>query len=116
MSIAENVASGMDLLDEEYPGWEELIDLDTLDLSSDCGCILGQLYDDKALQAEGATFSPYEYALFALEIAEDEEVELGFFAPGRWTGPDCTLDWTGLRDEWVRQIKARLAVRELVSA
>ena len=37
------VARGAALLDRERPGWPERIDLDTLQLSSACFCIRGQL-------------------------------------------------------------------------
>ena len=39
------VEAGAALLDRELgPGWEDRIDLDTLELSSTCGCVLGQLH------------------------------------------------------------------------
>lgn len=38
------VKQGMELLDRDRPGWEDLIWIDVLDLASSCGCILGQVY------------------------------------------------------------------------
>lgn len=41
-SLPKNVVRGAEFLDENLPGWEKKIDLETLDLSSTCGCVLGQ--------------------------------------------------------------------------
>jgi hypothetical protein len=43
-SPAERVARGAALLDREYPGWHQRIDLSVLDLANSCRCILGQVY------------------------------------------------------------------------
>lgn len=40
------IACGMALLDERRPGWRDEIDVKTLDLGSECNCILGQLDGD----------------------------------------------------------------------
>ena len=40
----ERVTKGHQWLDQNYPGWKEKIDLDTLELSSCLNCVLGQLY------------------------------------------------------------------------
>ena len=42
--LAERVAAGAALLDERAPGWRAKIDLAVLDLDSDSGCILGQVF------------------------------------------------------------------------
>lgn len=42
--IPEEVKAGMELLDQEVPGWREKIDLDSLDLSDCYECILGQVF------------------------------------------------------------------------
>jgi hypothetical protein len=43
-AIAERVAAGAAWLDEHRPGWVDRINLDTLDLSDTCKCVLGQEY------------------------------------------------------------------------
>jgi hypothetical protein len=43
-TAADNVRRGAELLDRVQPGWADRIDLDRLDLGSDCECVLGQLY------------------------------------------------------------------------
>lgn len=44
--INDRVARGADLLSEKRPGWYDLINLDTLDISSVADCVLGQTYGD----------------------------------------------------------------------
>lgn len=43
MTPAEQVANGAQMLDQYWPGWYDLIDLDTLDISECSACICGQL-------------------------------------------------------------------------
>lgn len=43
-SVAERVAAGAAYLDQHQPGWDAQIDLDRLNISSACDCVLGQLY------------------------------------------------------------------------
>ena len=45
----ENVARGIELLDQKMPGWAAKIDLDILRMSSCHVCILGQLYTEYGL-------------------------------------------------------------------
>lgn len=42
--LAERVQRGAKLLDEKSPGWAAKVALDRLDMFSDCGCVLGQIY------------------------------------------------------------------------
>lgn len=41
--MTTRIERGATLLDEREPGWEQRIDLDRLDMSSTCDCVLGQL-------------------------------------------------------------------------
>jgi hypothetical protein len=41
--VAERVAAGAQLLDEQVPGWYRQIDTSTLDMADGCNCICGQL-------------------------------------------------------------------------
>lgn len=43
-AVEARVARGAALLDEKHPGWDRLIDLETLDMTSGTRCVLGQLY------------------------------------------------------------------------
>lgn len=43
IDYAARVAKGAALLDEKRPGWERLIDLDTLDVRSGYSCVTAQL-------------------------------------------------------------------------
>lgn len=44
--VAERVAAGAAYLDDREPGWWERIDMDRLDMSAECLCVLGQLATD----------------------------------------------------------------------
>jgi hypothetical protein len=48
----ERVARGAAYLDRHVPGWVDIIDLSQLNLSSQCGCVLGQLEGDFSLAIE----------------------------------------------------------------
>jgi hypothetical protein len=62
MPIAERVSNGARWLDENFPGWMDRIDLDTLDLSSSESCICGQVFEKQAVQAQmsGRVFHEYD--------------------------------------------------------
>jgi hypothetical protein len=92
------IAAGMALLDAEMPGWEDCIDLRTLDLGSCTRCVVGQLFD----------------------VKEDERLwegyrALGVAAPRRY---GFSLDWDlgyratygGLTRAWKRAIRQRRRV------
>lgn len=42
IDYTEQIKNGVKWLDENSPGWEHKIDLDTLDVNQPCRCILGQ--------------------------------------------------------------------------
>lgn len=44
-SVAERVAAGAALLDQQLPGWEDMVFPDRLRMQSCDRCVLGQLYD-----------------------------------------------------------------------
>jgi hypothetical protein len=44
--IQKRVTAGAALLDEKMPGWYKKIDLDSLELSDERHCVLGQLFDE----------------------------------------------------------------------
>ena len=47
----DRVARGAAYMDENYPGWERKINLDTLDIQDGCKCILGQATPEGYLDA-----------------------------------------------------------------
>lgn len=61
------VHNGINLLDEQEPGWRDLIDLDTLDVSDCTQCVLGQVYGhyvtgENRLDIHGGDVTLYGFA------------------------------------------------------
>lgn len=94
-SYAERVRNGAAFLDRELPGWHQDIDLDRLELSSSCDCVLGQLWGDC-----------YEDAVSDMCLEEDQSWEMGFVAPLGYndTNPNPYY-WLTLR--WRQEIRRR---------
>jgi hypothetical protein len=92
-TVAECVAAGVALLDERRPGWEQLIDLERLNLGSSCRCILGQLW-------AGAPGNPYERGRDAIGLVWPATIRYGFDAGSPY-------DYEALTGEWCRVITAR---------
>ena len=94
-TIEERVQSGMGILDINFPGWEERIDLETLDLE-DCElCVLGQQYGN-------FTEGYLRLGLNWLNVA----AESGFNAGDEV--PDLDAEYEDLTEEWFTQIRGRL--------
>lgn len=85
----ECVAAGAAYLDDTNPGWWRRINLDRLDLSSTCRCILGQL--------DGDYLDAVEHRGLAYQGPTPEE--LGFLAP--------VHEAHALTDTWRELITAR---------
>lgn len=64
-----HVQRGMMLLDEERPGWEDELDLGTLNVADPHNCVLGQLYGE------------YQEGKDALGLSLGEAINHGFVAP-----------------------------------
>lgn len=43
-TMLEDIARGVELLDETVPGWDSRIDVETLNIASPVKCVLGQLF------------------------------------------------------------------------
>lgn len=73
MRLPPNVGRGVALLDEHNPDWREHVDSHSLNMSSSCGCVLGQVYGS------------YDAGLAALGMSEfgSEPSRFGFFTWGR---------------------------------
>lgn len=68
MRMAERVSAGVAFLDARQPGWHKRIRIGDLDISSDCGCVIGQLfesYNDNPLELDyrqARDYGFFEYA------------------------------------------------------
>lgn len=91
----EQVRRGSEWLDENHPGWEDKIDLTTLDLKYCSRCILGQLY--------GLDEDPFRY-WDILRENQIEEDELGFSVHG---DRDDDGLWPALTEAWRDEITSR---------
>jgi hypothetical protein len=93
------VAKGVALLDEKRPGWERLIDLETLDIENGTSCVTAQLSGaaswGRGMSQLGLTLTPYTGHGFR---AEDEE------------GGDLDLAYATLNRLWREVITEKLAV------
>lgn len=102
MRLRKDVEAGAFYLDENHPGWFKKINLDTLDLSNQCNCVLGQLhgdYDDGLIEekiAASRNWSPGPAHRVALRA-----IHLGFYSFGR-------VKYDALTKAWKRAIKDRL--------
>lgn len=118
MRVPARVANGVRWLDENFPNWDERIDLETLRLWSGFDCICGQVFREAAdkLDVDGG----FQYAkthLFAQanswisEIVPKNDPErarnvgyaLGFISKGR----DQISAYDGLQKEWERVLRKR---------
>ena len=113
-AITERVERGAALLDEKQPGWLDIIDLDLLDISSRCGCVIGQLAGLTKASDRGLA---YEAATRRLGVGYSAEIPMGFEAPTtREFGGDretvITAEYAGLTEAWRDLITRR---RELAA-
>lgn len=107
MRILKNVRDGAALLDKEFgPNWVDLIDLDTLELSNSCKCILGQVHKKLHPRSQKTGYGVLRTKLGIL----DEESKYGFDAGWGFRN----LIYTGydrLDREWRRLIGGRRAAK-----
>ena len=109
MKTRSTIARGVALLDETVPGWEHDIKLDTLDLSSICGCVCGQIAkrEGKFMSREGKFMSRYIAGLALLGLEARDGAEYGFAL--------ATGVYAKLTDEWTRVIRAKRRGEEITS-
>lgn len=98
--IATRVAAGAAVLDIAAPGWDDKINVDQLDLSDTCNCVLGQLADD------------YDIGIGKLSLENPQAVALGFLDI-QDTQDGHRFDWDS-RDRSYRKLTA--AWRKLIEA
>lgn len=91
-TVAARVAAGAAWLDENRPGWEGSIDLETLDMQNSCRCILGQL--------DGDFYDALARMCFSEKVRGAWSVAHGF-EPG-WDDP-----WSALDEAWISLVKVK---------
>jgi len=94
----KHVADGARYLDLNAPGWFRSIDLNRLNMSNPCCCVVGQLFGSFAVGLEQLD----------VDSTEDEDVALGFDRPDPLY-LDYSNNLAALTPIWKREIEARLA-------
>jgi len=97
--IEMDVNAGIDLLDKIYPGWDDWVDLDELDMNTVDKCILGQVFGH---YDEGVSYI-IRFAKIDINLGHTA-CELGF-DPIYTDG--CYIDEWLLRMEWIARISER---------
>ncbi len=125
-AFEDRVRLGAQWLDTERPGWEDQIDLSSLQLASGDHCVCGQLWMGQFQEAmdsyynsgyEGKKYSdPFEVALEVIEDDGFNAVDLGFNINvySEWTFTDSGFPewlWETLTYEWKHRIEKRRAER-----
>lgn len=107
--LALRAKRGAALLDEEYPGWEAMIDLRKLDLNGECECVLGQigkaLFGDQAFTEMRTSMTGFADYSVQREWSDGH----GFTAHDPLGLPDESDQWALLTDVWRDEIRTRLA-------
>lgn len=98
--VLERVKTGLAWLEETHgPGWEDKIDLDTLDLRDANHCVIGQVY---------GSF----YEIFPSSLDDDEPVGLDAYALGFDLEKGIHMDggrgWTLLQEAWEYVLRPRV--------
>lgn len=124
LSVKERVANGARWLDENFPGWMDRINLETLDLNDSERCICGQVFkEEAAVSSDWIIDSGYGYArrnLFLeanswittlVPMDADHRVRQVSYVLGFDTG-DYGSDrtWQRLQKAWVDLLKERASV------
>lgn len=89
--IPANVERGAAFLDERVPGWEEKLNLRTLNVSSTRGCVLGQLH-----RKNRGDYAAYARGLETLGLSDREAARLGFDIWGMQTFYRLTSGWKAM--------------------
>jgi hypothetical protein len=101
---AEVAAKGAQLLDVRAPGWPERVDPLELEMSSTCGCVVGQTFGVR----EGSDYDAAiaELGLDVYSDGDNGDAAYGFMVPDKVQ--DRRHDaWGALTDAWIAEIEAR---------
>ena len=99
----QRVQAGAEWLDEEWPGWETMVDQSTLRLSDICNCVLGQLYERPAKHLSPGG-NGYGYAVnHFFEGSNSQARKLGF---------TTASSFSSLDKYWKEEIQKRLSSAE----
>jgi hypothetical protein len=101
VTVADRVADGVAVLDEMRPGWANVVDIDTLEMSYASMCILGHVY---------GSFDAGCMMLYGRHAGESEAEGLHGFAQVH-----VDEDWAPIQAEWVRIVSARQATDPVLS-
>jgi hypothetical protein len=109
-NAAECVALGASLLDERFPGWHKLINLEKLSIADCTDCICGQLGNNLAGYAD-----PYTQMLVRLGVPPDTH---GFDSYALWDEEaDESIEFIStyvqLDEEWRKAINVRREMDKL---
>jgi len=94
-SAERRVARGAKFLDERVPNWEQRINLERLDISSDTDCVLGQL------------FGTYVESFGKTPLSNDQDLEFGFYTT-EYAEEEQDDDFLLLTMYWKREALIRL--------
>lgn len=92
----DKIARGARWLDIKHPGWEDRIDLDTLNMNYATKCVLGQIVGSNRAYYDHSNQFRIDYG-FELEFSFDSEYDT-------------------LRDEWIAFIEKRRGVSDAVDS
>lgn len=112
VGIPERVARGVALLDQKRPGWEQEIDLDTLDISKPCFCVVGQMYKSYFSPFEAGAVDLVGWDAYDYDDNAPALIEHGFSGV---RSADDDGEFDALTVEWNRVIRARRAAPTQVS-
>lgn len=102
LELEQRVKSGVKMLDEVYPYWDQAINLSLLDLSSITSCILGQLYGNFTLGVD--TIRAHYPDMW------DNAEEHGFDTYTYYTDQK-EVEWKMLDHLWSEEIESRRTER-----
>lgn len=106
------VKRGAALLDGLDPNWATKIDLETLQMSVTCNCVLGQVFGGYEEGLAAALDQTLEETRFTRDEDLDKIQDHGFCIYDRTFGranvmPSDSLLWTALEETWIKLIQLR---------